>query len=268
MLVDRTTYDFDSIPGVLWTPANTTTIAWYDASDVSTISETASAVSQWDDKSGNSNHVTQGTGTKQPETNTRTVNSLNVIDFDGTDDFLSKTSFASLPADGTVSFFSICIVDAMIASSAESIFSIDHATSDFQFASNSTTEFRAVIQNTGLGFSGNITPSPDVNYEAAVHIFNFKLDATAQTGETFVDGTSKASASGYTTALPNTSQAYQIFTNRNTTIPAQGACCENIVLADITTGTRQKIEGYLAWKWGVEANLPSGHPYEFAAPTV
>jgi hypothetical protein len=28
------------------------------------------------------------------------------------------------------------------------------------------------------------------------------------------------------------------------------------------------IEGYLAWKWGVQANLPGGHPYASAAPTL
>ena len=29
---------------------------------------------------------------------------------------------------------------------------------------------------------------------------------------------------------------------------------------------RQKIEGYLAWKWGLQASLPIGHPYKSAAP--
>ena len=29
---------------------------------------------------------------------------------------------------------------------------------------------------------------------------------------------------------------------------------------------RQKVEGYLAWKWGLQANLPAGHPYKTAAP--
>lgn len=32
------------------------------------------------------------------------------------------------------------------------------------------------------------------------------------------------------------------------------------------TGDRQKLEGYLAWQWGLEANLPSGHPYKSAPP--
>jgi hypothetical protein len=38
---------------------------------------------------------------------------------------------------------------------------------------------------------------------------------------------------------------------------------EELSLADI-----EKIEGYLMHKWGLEANLPSGHPYKSAAPTV
>ena len=29
---------------------------------------------------------------------------------------------------------------------------------------------------------------------------------------------------------------------------------------------RQKVEGYLAWKWGLQASLPVGHPYKSAAP--
>ena len=37
----------------------------------------------------------------------------------------------------------------------------------------------------------------------------------------------------------------------------------------IITGTqRQKIEGYLAWKWGLQSSLPPGHPYKTAAPTA
>jgi hypothetical protein len=37
----------------------------------------------------------------------------------------------------------------------------------------------------------------------------------------------------------------------------------NVSLIDLDC---RKIEGYLAWKWGLQANLPSGHPYKSAAP--
>jgi hypothetical protein len=29
---------------------------------------------------------------------------------------------------------------------------------------------------------------------------------------------------------------------------------------------QQNLEGYLAWKWGLQANLPANHPYRYAAP--
>lgn len=35
----------------------------------------------------------------------------------------------------------------------------------------------------------------------------------------------------------------------------------------LNTTERQKIEGYLAWKWGLQVNLDAGHPYKNAAPT-
>jgi hypothetical protein len=34
----------------------------------------------------------------------------------------------------------------------------------------------------------------------------------------------------------------------------------------INTTQRQQVEGYLGWKWGLQGNLPSGHPYKNAAP--
>ena len=70
-----------------WTPLDLAgLVAWYDASDLSTITDAgAGAVSQWADKSGNGNHVTQGTAGLRPTTGIRTQNGLNVIDFDGGD---------------------------------------------------------------------------------------------------------------------------------------------------------------------------------------
>jgi hypothetical protein len=34
----------------------------------------------------------------------------------------------------------------------------------------------------------------------------------------------------------------------------------------LSTLDRQKVEGYLAHKWGLTANLPGDHPYKIAAP--
>jgi hypothetical protein len=45
-----------------------------------------------------------------------------------------------------------------------------------------------------------------------------------------------------------------------------GLVGEIIIAEDIDTASRQKAEGYLAHKWGLESALPSGHPYKSAAP--
>ena len=48
----------------------------------------------------------------------------------------------------------------------------------------------------------------------------------------------------------------------------QYAINELLILSATPSETvRQKCEGYLAWKWGVEDNLPIDHPYKDAAPT-
>jgi len=39
-----------------------------------------------------------------------------------------------------------------------------------------------------------------------------------------------------------------------------------ILNPNITTTNRNKLEGYLAWKWGIQSYLPAGHPYLSAPP--
>lgn len=36
--------------------------------------------------------------------------------------------------------------------------------------------------------------------------------------------------------------------------------------SDLSTGDRQKLEGYLAWKWGLQDSLATGHPYKLNVP--
>jgi len=71
---------------VLWTPSNITCAAWYDASDTNTIVQTAGAVTNWNDISGNGYNLVQETPSKQPVTASDTIGGLNAINFDGVAD--------------------------------------------------------------------------------------------------------------------------------------------------------------------------------------
>ena len=66
-----------------------------DSSDASTITKDGSnLVSAWNDKSGQANHITQATGSKQPLWVDRVQDTLPIIRFDGTDDFLKIASWS------------------------------------------------------------------------------------------------------------------------------------------------------------------------------
>lgn len=94
------TYNAIQLPDTAGVPGDTiptpdgigTLIGWWDATDGDTIS-IGVGVSQWDDKSGNSNHLVQATGTRQPTVVANGINDLDYIAFDGTDDHLQVTSF-------------------------------------------------------------------------------------------------------------------------------------------------------------------------------
>jgi hypothetical protein len=70
-------------------------VARYDASDLSSIALSGSDVTQWNDVSGNARHATQGTSTNRPKSGTRTINGINAIDFDGTNDYLFNNGVAA-----------------------------------------------------------------------------------------------------------------------------------------------------------------------------
>ena len=68
--------------------------AWWDASDAASITTVSGAVSQWNDKSGNSVHATQTTANNRPVNNSQTLNGRAVMTFDGSNDIMSFTGTA------------------------------------------------------------------------------------------------------------------------------------------------------------------------------
>ena len=65
--------------------------------------------------------------------------------------------------------------------------------------------------------------------------------------------------------LPTTSQIIGATTGGGEAI--NGNLYEVLVYSkQLTPAERQGVEGYLAWKWGIQATLPSNHPYRNSAP--
>jgi hypothetical protein len=89
-------------------------LAWYDAADLDTViidSSDPDGCWVWLDKSGNLFHASQGNTGSRPTTGTRTINSLNVLDFDG-DDHMET----AVPADDrTQTSFFVAMIDSLAA---------------------------------------------------------------------------------------------------------------------------------------------------------
>ena len=73
-------YDTAILQRRLWTPAVLRPDAWFDASDLSTIT-ISTGVSEWRDKSPNGRHMTQGTTSVQPPLASNAKNGLSCVQF-------------------------------------------------------------------------------------------------------------------------------------------------------------------------------------------
>jgi hypothetical protein len=113
--------------------------------------------------------------------------------------------------------------------------------------------------NSGPGISANENAILSFNAGSTSNTFN----AMAKNGSTITLRTNG------TTNGNTTSSNWRLILPYGDNMPA-GPCisvAEHLVFnRTLTTTERQDIEGYLAWKWGLQANLPSGHPYKNAAP--
>jgi hypothetical protein len=74
-------YDSARIQGRLWTPEVLRPAAWFDAADLSTVTNTADGVSAWADKSGNGRTMSRSSTTFRPSLRVENRNGLSAIEF-------------------------------------------------------------------------------------------------------------------------------------------------------------------------------------------
>jgi hypothetical protein len=107
----------------------------------------------------------------------------------------------------------------------------------------------------------NDQPPPSAG---VIGILSYTL--TPSSSAMYGNGILNSSASGGYTVTSETSIRIGVnpFANANY---FNGSMCELMIFNTVlSTMDRQKIEGYLAWKWGI--TLSGGHPYASAAPTI
>lgn len=250
-----------------WTPSQITTLGWWDTQDTGTITTVSGDVSQWDDKSGNGYNATQGTAGNRPTLGTNTLNGYDVINFNGSTDVLDVPLMNY--TNQSLSIFFLGNRTGRDGSYSINILVKKAAPSDavgVLIAPDASGGGRRWGMYTSNSMFGTNTIYTNNNWEV--------FEAVSDTTSNRVDYWSTGNDKGNTTlGLFN---GTSVFNSGNSAIGNdqygsawQGDIAE-IVVVDGTIGTsdRQKIEGYMAWRWGLEGDLPAGHPYKSAAPTV
>ena len=227
-------------PGVFATPFSPIDLSptlWLDASDESTITESGGAVSQWDDKSGNGNDLTQGTAALQPTTGTRTINTLNTLDFDAD---LLVNSPVTLSGAQPITVFVVAEPDAV-------------QYGRLLRAAGNTSEISAAYLTSGrmIETAGTSLISSVSSYSGGtVYISRFTFDSTSSS--IHLNGISVASGNAGTTDLDN--RTVMNFGGLDaSTQQFNGKIGEVIVCADgaLTAQQISDTETYLADKWGI-----------------
>ena len=241
----------------LWRPdeLGASLALWLDAEDTASITLNGSTVSQWGDKSGNGRNAVQATAANQPTYNSTAYNGKPVLQFDGTSDFLSVGT-ASLQNTGLNVFVVGNYTDLnYFIGKYESLSEQREwlVRSDRYLIQENLSPFNSAMAANGANQSGK-------------HLIE-GIFANGQAAEFWADGSIKGTAALAVNSIEQGTADLQI--GKYQTVYSNSDISEVIATsAPITVADRQRLEGYLAHKWGLFANLPADHPYKVAAPTV
>lgn len=272
----------------LWTPAEIATALWLDFADNATVfsTETGSTLSsnggpvgRIEDKSGKARHYAQNTISEQPTyvapPSTLLVNGRAYSTWDGattTGDRLpgNTAALATLNNVPAIAAFLVCKPDSVAATTRRPlVFNTNGSTTNRRFSilftgSKYTVEARRGDADTMVTLS-----SPN-DYTADWAIIESLADLSLPNTDTnglqlIINGTVVAA-----TALPGTRTTTQNNNSSSTRLGMlggtghwfQGAMGELVILTALPTlDTRQRIQWYLASKWGLVDKLPANHPY-------
>ena len=221
---------------------------WLDGSDTSTITQSAGAVSQWNDKSGNGFHFTQATGANQPLTAADTINGRNVIKFDGAGDYLANTDAGLMTIGQTANTLIIVFKFNVVPTGGQRIVagSQDGLSTKWGFLRHPTS---LKMQGVNYDYSGssstgsvagdNVNPAKmQLTYDGISSI-TVKYNGVTDTG------------AGKNT-LTHTSIKLGISPSAVSTESLNGSIAEIIAYNKaLSAGEQSSIDNYLSSKWGV-----------------
>lgn len=250
-----------------WTPANIATAYWFDASDNATVFSDAgvtpatpgsSTVWQWNDKSGNGRNIEQGSSFNRPTYLSANINGRNVVNCSN-----SSGSFSSMRSTATHNIGTTSVMTAVIKP-------------NFLLPTNNRDYLTGGTDNNSAHILYQLASPAKLNLYSGVNLEGTNVLATNTTS--IIIGRTNGSSSSIRhngTAIATGSAGSQNWSVNlsvglsNANFYVDAIYAEIVIISGASdVSTIEKLEGYLAHKWGLTASLPSGHPYKTDPPTA
>ncbi|MFN8791984.1 MAG: hypothetical protein ACK5Y2_11070, partial [Bdellovibrionales bacterium] len=263
-------FQFQSI---IWSPSVLSPALWLDATVSSTLT-IATGVSAWRDRGGNGRSFVQPTAANQPAYSATAFFGQPGITFDGVNDVMNLTGINSIIANQTHGVYWVFrrLGNGSGGDPYRPVIGVRHL--------NGTSDVGALhyIKNSNLlgasypyyfnpgTFSYDLSVGTSYNNTTG-YIMSFQANApsAATSWQVHRNGTLEGATNGIATSNANI-DGYQLGAQSNPRRFSNVVVAEVIILQNTDQNARDRIEGYLAHKWGLAGNLPVGHPYKNSPP--
>jgi hypothetical protein len=244
---------------------------WFDASDrTSLVTSGGTNVSTWANKgidTSNSGRIGSPSGTVTTNVSGNNINNLNTVRFANSARLAYTAQYES--SSNTASFFVIFrgVTTYTVANRGYFFCNNNGDGSTARGKDFFTFNFRP-----GAFMAANITAdNSEVNYSIGTIADNFFTASGATLMSIQMDGTATNVANAYMngtaygktrTGIALTNTKYYLTLGSTRADALSFDMCEFLLYRGVLDNTnRQRIEGYLARKWGIQSKLPVSHPF-------
>jgi hypothetical protein len=226
-------------------------LLWLDADSLAQTD--GSVVASWPDLSGNGYTFTS-VSTAQPIYKTAVAGARGGVRFDGSDDTLTNSAASPVLRPDLTGMTVFAVFRLNVAAKAwHALWALDSSTG--LFIASDLLEYWA-------GGSLAVRDSSGSFVNGALTLIDLTWSGTSVTGRR--DGATGATSSS--AAAIDQWGHYVGKTNDPGDAPQGDLHAIIVYQTALATADRQSIEGWLAWRYGTVASLPSGHPYKTVGP--
>lgn len=272
-------WDGTEVGGVkLWRPDELDNLVlWLDAEDTASIMLNGTTVSQWNDKSLTGNNVSNNNRATQPQYLTTGWDGKPTVGFTELgEEFLFKQNVLNFSA--AADFTMAGVFEFLTTTRRWDMIAGWRSAPNSAGGAGGSPILQGMSTSQEIGYHNADQTDTRIKVNVTTRLGKKLATISRSGGSNGLNGDATVTSTGYSQATYDTN-ATQSFTSQAATGfqiggRQQGATdygdknisevvCYSVKLS---TEDRQRLEGYLAWKWGLEANLPIGHPYKLDPP--